>query len=100
MSRRIDAVALEKCGFVNEIFDEHNNSKFRARVLKEVDEKLGEHLQGESLMEIKKLIRKPEMEILHNQNVHEVFAGLERFMTGVPQEEFAKLASGAKRHKL
>jgi len=30
----------------------------------------------------------------------EVFAGLERFVKGVPQEEFRKVASGEKKHKL
>ncbi|KAM5345391.1 hypothetical protein ACJ41O_011253 [Fusarium nematophilum] len=102
MSRRIGAAELERCGYVNEIFDEGNgdDAKFRERVLREVDERLGEHLIGESLTGIKKLIRKPEMDILHSQNVAEVFAGMERFMKGVPQGEFAKVASGAKRHKL
>ncbi|KAM0197080.1 hypothetical protein ACHAPA_002530 [Fusarium lateritium] len=100
MSRRIQAKELERCGFANAIFDEGDDVKFRARVLREVDERLGDHLNGESLIGIKKLVRKPELDIMHTQNVHEVFAGLERFMTGVPQEEFAKLASGAKRHKL
>lgn len=102
MSRRIDAVALEKCGFVNEIFESKigEDAQFRERVLKEVDERLGEHLIGDSLIGIKKLIKRPEMDILHTQNVHEVFDGLERFMSGVPQTEFSKVASGAKRHKL
>ncbi|KAH7143937.1 ClpP/crotonase-like domain-containing protein [Dactylonectria macrodidyma] len=102
MSRRLSAQELERCGFVNAIFDvgKGEDAKFRELVLKEVDERLGEHLIGESLLEIKKLIRKPELEVIHNQNVHEVFAGLERFMKGVPQEEFRKVASGAKRHKL
>ncbi|RBR03076.1 uncharacterized protein FIESC28_11807 [Fusarium coffeatum] len=100
MSRRIGSQELERCGFVNAIFDEGDDAKFRARVLHEVDERLGDHLNGDSLIGIKKLLRKPEMDIMHTQNVHEVFAGLERFLTGVPQEEFAKLASGAKRHKL
>ncbi|KAF7544272.1 hypothetical protein G7Z17_g10080 [Cylindrodendrum hubeiense] len=102
MSRRLSAQELERCGFVNAIFevDKGEDEKFRGLVMKEVDERLGEHLVGESLIGIKKLIRKPELEVIHNQNVHEVFAGLERFMTGVPQEEFRKIASGAKRHKL
>ncbi|KAF5027881.1 hypothetical protein F66182_22 [Fusarium sp. NRRL 66182] len=100
MSRRIGSADLERCGFANAIFDEGDDEKFRARVMREVDEKLGDHLNGESLVEIKKLVRKPEMDIMHMQNVHEVFAGLERFMKGVPQQEFAKIASGAKRHKL
>lgn len=32
--------------------------------------------------------------------MEEVFGGLERFMSGVPQEEFRKIASGEKKHKL
>ncbi|KAF4999023.1 hypothetical protein FDECE_11639 [Fusarium decemcellulare] len=100
MSRRIEAVELERCGFVNAIFDEGDDARFRERVMKEVDERLGEHLIGDSMTEIKKLIRRPEMDVMHTQNVHEVFAGLERFVAGIPQKEFAKLASGAKRHKL
>ncbi|KAK7415091.1 dodecenoyl-CoA isomerase [Neonectria punicea] len=102
MSRRLSAEELERCGFVNAIFDvaKGEDAKFRELVMKEVDERLGEHLIGESLTGIKKLIRRPEMNIMHTQNVHEVFAGVERFMKGVPQEEFYKIATGAKRHKL
>ena len=108
MSRRIPAEELKASGFVNEIFDVggggtstgNNDDRFRERVLREVDDRLGEHLIGESLTGIKKLIRDPERDILAKTNVNEVFAGLERFMKGVPQEEFRKIASGEKRHKL
>ena len=102
MSKRITAVELERCGFVNAIFEtgKGEDAQFRELVLKEVDDRLGEHLIGDSLTGIKKLIRRPEMDIMNGQNVHEVFAGLERFMKGVPQEEFRKIASGEKRHKL
>lgn len=102
MSKRITSSELERCGFVNAIFDveKGEDEKFRGLVLKEVEERLGEHLIGESLTGIKKLIRRPEMDVMDAQNVHEVFAGLERFMKGVPQEEFRKIATGAKRHKL
>jgi peroxisomal 3,2-trans-enoyl-CoA isomerase len=102
MSKRITARELEQCGFVNGVFDtgKGEDARFRELVLKEVDDRLGEHLIGDSLTGIKKLIRRPELEITDAQNVHEVFAGLERFMKGVPQEEFRKIASGEKRHKL
>ena len=43
---------------------------------------------------------KPDRDVLDAQGVAEVFAGLERFKSGIPQEEFRKLASGEKRHKL
>jgi hypothetical protein len=57
-------------------------------------------LIGDSLLGIKRLVRGADDDKLDLQNVHEVFAGLDRFMTGVPQEEFRKLATGEKRHKL
>ncbi|CAG9990839.1 unnamed protein product [Clonostachys byssicola] len=102
MSKRISSKDLEQCGFVNGIIDtgREQDELFREKVLEEVTERLGDHLIGDSLVEIKRLIRKPEMSILQQQNVEEVFAGLERFMTGVPQEQFNKLARGEKRHKL
>lgn len=102
MSKRLGVEELERCGYVNKVFDvgKGEDARFRELVLKEVDERLGEHLVGESLVGIKRLIRRPEMDVMHAQNVHEVFAGLERFMKGVPQEEFRKLACGEKRHKL
>ena len=102
MSKRITAPELERCGFVNEIFDtpKGDDAAFRARVMHEVDERLGDHLLGDSLTGIKQLIRRPELDITDSQNVKEVFAGLERFVKGIPQEEFRKIASGEKRHKL
>lgn len=102
MSKRIPAEDLKSCGYVNGVFDvaKGEDGKFRELVLKEVDDKLGEHLVGDSLLEIKKLIRRPEMDVMDVQNVRETMAGLERFVTGVPQEEFRKVSSGQKRHKL
>jgi len=103
MSRRIPVDELERAGYVNKVFTEVNkgeSDKFKELVLKEIDERLGEHLVGDSLLGIKKLIRRPENEILDAQNVAEVFAGLERFVSGVPQAEFEKIATGKKRHKL
>lgn len=102
MSKRIPAAELQACGFVNGIFEveKGQDEKFRGLVMREVEERLGEHLIGDSLTGIKRLIRKPEVDAMDAQNVREVFAGLDRFMTGVPQGEFSKLASGAKKHKL
>ncbi|OLN87935.1 3,2-trans-enoyl-CoA isomerase [Colletotrichum chlorophyti] len=102
MSKRISSQELLQTGFVNRIFETGvgEDDKFRELVLKEVDERLGEHLIGDSLTGIKALIRRPEMDAMDRQNSQEVFAGIERFMKGIPQEEFRKLASGEKRHKL
>ncbi|KAG7115506.1 3 like protein [Verticillium longisporum] len=84
MSRRITADQLLQTGFANKSFDvaQGDSDRFRDLVLAEVDDKLGEHLTGESLTGIKKLIRAPEREILERQNHKEVFAGLERFVKG------------------
>ncbi|KAH7326399.1 enoyl-CoA hydratase/isomerase [Stachybotrys elegans] len=102
MSKRIPAPELERCGFVNAIFDVEKGQdvRFRDLVMHEVDERLGDHLSGESLTGIKKLIRRPELDVIDSQNLREVFAGLDRFVSGAPQEEFRKLASGEKKHKL
>lgn len=104
MSKRLTATELKAAGFVNEIFEtgtgKGEDEKFHDLVLKEVDNRLGPHLIGDSLIGIKKLIRLPERDIMETQNSKEVFDGLERFVAGIPQEEFRKLASGEKRHKL
>ncbi len=101
MSKRIGIDDLVKTGYVNKVFQfEKGDPKFLDAVLKEVDDNMGTHLIGSSLLGIKKLIQKPYREKLDAQGVAEVFGGLERFAAGIPQEEFRKLASGEKRHKL
>jgi peroxisomal 3,2-trans-enoyl-CoA isomerase len=102
MSKRITAEELLQVGFVNKIFDckKGEDEKFRELVFQEIEDKLGSHLVSDSLTKIKALIRKPEREILDAQGVAEVFGGLERFMAGIPQGEFRKIASGQKKHKL
>ncbi|KAI0879505.1 ClpP/crotonase [Hypoxylon argillaceum] len=102
MSRRIPLDELVACGFVNKVFecDKGDDATFMRQVLAEVDERLGAHLDGTSLTGIKALIRKSEIDVLDRQNVAEVFAGLDRFVQGIPQKEFQKIASGQKRHKL
>lgn len=102
MSKKITAEEMLQVGFVNKIFQTEKNEqeKFLGEVMKEIDERLGDHLNSDSLVKMKALIRKPERDIMDSQTVAEVFGGLERFTAGVPQEEFRKLASGEKRHKL
>ncbi|KXJ94287.1 ClpP/crotonase-like domain-containing protein [Microdochium bolleyi] len=97
MSKRISCDELVAVGYVNKVFQPEN---FLQDVYKEIDERLGEHLIGSSLTGIKALIRGPERDLLDKQNVQEVFAGLDRFVQGIPQREFAAVASGKKRHKL
>lgn len=85
MSKRIPAAELQATGFVNAIFDTAvgEDEKFRQLVLREVDERLGSHLNGDSLLGIKKLVRQPEREIMESQNAKEVFDGLDRFVAGI-----------------
>jgi peroxisomal 3,2-trans-enoyl-CoA isomerase len=106
MSKRISIEELVQTGFVNKVIDAGSNrdsgfsERFLGKVLEEVEERLGSHLNSESLVGIKALIQRPEREKLDRQGVEEVFGGLERFLKGVPQEEFRKVASGEKKHKL
>lgn len=102
MSKRITADELLQVGFVNKIFDcgKEEGEKFQKLVFEEIENRLGDHLNGDSLIKIKALIRKPDRDILDAQGVAEVFGGLERFNAGIPQEEFRKIASGEKKHKL
>jgi peroxisomal 3,2-trans-enoyl-CoA isomerase len=100
LSKRIDAQELLESGFVNKIFPSQPDGSFRESVLAYVKDQFGDHLNGESMLKAKALIRAPEMDLMEQQNAKEVFGGLERFMLGIPQEEFRKIASGAKRHKL
>merc|ERR1712034_106947 len=80
--------------------DQNDSDGFLKKVLDEVEDKLGEHLNQESLIKIKELIRRPFLEGLEAQGVREVMEGMARFAKGAPQEEFRKIASGEKRHKL
>lgn len=102
MSKKITAEEMLQVGFVNKIFPTGKNEqeRFLDEVLREVTDRLGDHLNSESLIRVKALIRKPEREMLDGQTVAEVFGGLERFAAGIPQKEFKKLASGEKKHKL
>ncbi|KAI2787328.1 hypothetical protein POX_f07691 [Penicillium oxalicum] len=105
MSKRIPCDELVAAGFVNKVIeadskDQKDSDGFLKNVLAEVEDRLGTHLNQSSLLKIKELVRRPEREILDRQNGLEAFMGLERFMMGVPQEEFRKLASGEKKHKL
>ncbi len=52
------------------------------------------------MIKVKALIRAPYKESLDAQGVREVIGGLQRFISGIPQEEFRKIASGEKKHKL
>ena len=102
MSKRLTCEELVTAGFVNKVFDvpAGEDARFLELVLEELDERLGAHINVESMLGIKALIRKPERAVQDAQLVDEVLGGLRRFEKGIPQEEFRKLASGQKKHKL
>jgi peroxisomal 3,2-trans-enoyl-CoA isomerase len=104
MSKRITCDELVSTGYVNKVFnfgkEAGESEKFLEAVLKEIDERLGTHLNQDSMVKVKALIRAPYRERLDAQGVKEIFGGMERFMLGIPQEEFRKIAAGEKKHKL
>lgn len=101
MSKKISAEELLACGFVNGIVDaREDEDNFQAEVRREVEMRLGDHLNSDSLLKIKELIRRPDRDVMEKQNVAEVFGGLERFVGGAPLEEFRKIRNGEKKHKL
>lgn len=102
MSKRITCPELVQCGFVNKVFDTkpEESEKFLGLVLEEVNNRLGDHLVPNSLLKIKEMMKGPERDQYDAQGVKEVMGGLDVFMRGIPQEEFRKVASGEKRHKL
>lgn len=103
MSKKITCEEMVQCGFVNKVFkgkDQNDAAGFLQQVLDEVEDRLGEHLNQDSLLKIKELIRKPYLDRLESNGVLEVNEGMQRFVGGAPQEEFRKIASGQKKHKL
>lgn len=96
-SRRIPADQLVNVGFINKIFPPET---FMDDVWKEIESTMGPHLVGSSMLRIKQLIRHRQQREMDEQNVLELFEGLERQVQGIPQREFEKIRTGAKRHKL
>lgn len=97
LSKRIGAKELLRSGFVHQILAAED---FHEQVLAKVLSDFGDHLNSDSLLQIKALIRRPAREMNDRVNVEEVMGGLARFEAGIPQEEFRKLSSGEKKHKL
>lgn len=105
MSKKIMADELVACGFVNKLIeapskDPKDSNGFLTAVMTEVEDRLGPHLNADSTLKIKQLIRKPALDTQEAQGIRETIGGMERFLGGHPQEEFRKIASGQKKHKL
>ncbi|OQU98348.1 hypothetical protein CLAIMM_04145 [Cladophialophora immunda] len=102
-SRKIPCAKLLQCGFVNKVFrakDESDSDGFLEQLLDEVNEKFAAHLNQESILRIKALIRRPIVDKTEAQILREVADGMQRFVDGAPQMEFKRIAEGRKRHKL
>lgn len=66
-------------------------------MIEQIKEMFGDHLNRESILKTKQIVRAQFQENLDKQNLLEIYAGLERFVIGAPQAEFMKLASGQKK---
>jgi peroxisomal 3,2-trans-enoyl-CoA isomerase len=101
-SRKVPSGELLACGFVNKVFEcvKGDDGEFRELVLGHVEEIFGAHLVASSLIETKALIAAPMRRDIDSSMVAELFGGLRRTAAGIPQREFEKLRTGAKRHKL
>lgn len=100
-SHRISVEELQQTGFVNYILDTPGDCEgFRQLVLQELNSRVGDHLVGSSILQIKQLLRGPSDREFNDQAIKEFFGGLGRFAEGIPQAEFEKIASGKKKHKL
>ncbi|KAF8245077.1 ClpP/crotonase [Wilcoxina mikolae CBS 423.85] len=97
LSRRIPCEELVACGFVNKVFEREG---FSEKVRGYVEDVFGGHLNQESMMQVKKLIREAGERELEAANVREAVGGVERFSRGIPQREFARIKNGEKKHKL
>lgn len=110
MSKRLSIEELLQVGYVNKVITEGQGNAqtgkgidtdaFLTAVLAEVEDRLGDHLNHYSMLKLKALIRKPGRALMDQAGIDEVWGGLDVFMKKIPQAEFAKIASGEKKHKL
>lgn len=97
LSRRIPCDELVQCGFVNKVFEREG---FGESVRAYVEDAFGAHLDADSMMLVKRLIREGQDREIEAANVREVAGGLDRLVAGIPQQQAALIASGQKKHKL
>ncbi|GLB34998.1 putative enoyl-CoA hydratase/isomerase [Lyophyllum shimeji] len=96
-----EAQELFECGFVNRIFPAQSVDSFHVAVRKQLLDDL-HGLDPSALLEVKKLIRaglkdKNDPDAV---NLRESYAQAARFASGVPMEQFAKIARKQVKHKL
>ena len=84
-------------GLVTKVLD--GGEGFLERVLGEVREGF-EGVNLESAVRVKALMKEGGSGGMDAVGAREVMGGLERFVEGVPQREFKRVAEGKRRHKL
>lgn len=91
---------LEGCGFVNKILpvEKEQDLLFTQKVLEEVNEWHRDHLIGDSMLAIKQLMPRPDVDSMDSQNMAEAFGAMDCHFTGVPPQQFRKIANGQKKH--
>lgn len=105
MAKKIPVERLLASGFVNGVFEADASGKdaeaFKQTVLQEVCEgMLGDHLSSWSMLRTKKVMARLDETKYDAHVVRELVGGVEAFERGYPQDQFEKLRSGEKRHKL
>ncbi|KAL8279210.1 hypothetical protein RQP46_008466 [Phenoliferia psychrophenolica] len=98
MGKRLGAPELLATGFFNHLFPQSSDTVFMRSVVTYLHEQFADN-DHDAMLVTKRLI-KATLPDPDPSNIREVFAGAERFVTGVPQAEFAKMAAKTKRHKL
>ena len=99
LSKKITAQELLARGFANKLFPDQPASSFHASVIAYVHDRFS-GIPAQTMLMIKQLIRAPYRRAADLANVNEVMAGASQFASGIPQEEFRKIATKEKRHKL
>lgn len=100
-SKPISAQDLYARGFINELYPaaEFSPEQLNKHVFNLI-EKTFYTLDGDSVKDIKKLIRRSTEQQLNDSNHAEVMGGIEKFSRGIPQKRFAALAAKSLRHKM
>lgn len=100
-SKPISAKDLYARGFLNELYPsaEFSTEQLNKHVFDTI-EKTFYTLDPNSVVDIKKLIRRSNQKELNDMNHAEVMGGIEKFSLGIPQKRFAALAQKSLRHKI
>lgn len=106
MGRRIPCEELVRTGFVNGVISapsgrEDDSSGFIGKVMEVVEQQFGEFdPQRTGMLIVKELARRRERDMLDQQNMDEMYAGMEFLNQGVLQEQVRQLQRDSKGHKL